>query len=46
MIKVTDALERYSKGQFSKTRHISKEVCRVFAFVDTNAVLVRKIVVP
>ena len=33
----------YPKGQFSKTRHISKEVCRVFAFVDTNAVLVRKI---
>ncbi len=33
----------YPKGQFSKIRHISKEVCRIFAFVDANAVLVRKI---
>ena len=36
-------LEHHSKGQFSEIRHISKEVCRVLAFVDTNAVLVRKI---
>ena len=36
-------LERHSKGQFSEIRHISKEVCRIFAFVDTNAVLVSKI---
>ncbi len=37
------AIGVYPKGQFSKTRYISKEVCRIFAFVDTNAVLVRKI---
>ena len=36
-------LECHAKGQFSKARHISKEVCRIFVFVGTNAVLVRKI---
>ena len=37
------SLERHSKGQFLEIRHISKEICRIFAFVDTNAVLVKKI---
>ena len=40
--KKRDFLESYSKGQFSEIRYISKEVCRIFVFVDTNAVLVRK----
>ena len=35
-------LGAYSKGQFSEIRYISKGVCRVFAFVNTNAVLVKK----
>ena len=33
----------HPKGQFSKIRCILKKICRIFAFVDTNAVLVRKI---
>ena len=41
--KKTENLERHPKGQLSKIRHISKEMCRIFAFVPTNAVLVRKI---
>lgn len=40
--KKPNALGRHSKGQFSRIRYISKEVCRIFVFVDTNAVLVRK----
>ena len=35
-------LERSSKGRFSKIRSISKEVCRIFAFVSTISVLIRK----
>ena len=38
-----ERLERHSKGRFSEIRYISKEVCRIFAFVDTKAVLVGKI---
>ena len=41
--KKDSPLERHPKGQLSKIRHISKEMCRIFAFVPTNAVLVRKI---
>ena len=37
------AIGLHSKGQFSKIRHISKEACRIFAFEDTNVVLVKKI---
>ena len=36
------ALASGAKGQFSEIRYISKEVYRIFAFVSTNAVLVRK----
>ena len=31
------------KGSFVKTRYISKEIYRVFSFVDINAVFVNKI---
>ena len=31
------------KGQFLKIWHISKEVCRIFSFVDKNSVLVEKL---
>ena len=41
--KKSKSLEHHSKEQFSRIRHISKEVCRIFAFMSTNAVLVRKI---
>ena len=40
--KKREGLEHHSKGQFSEIRYISKEVCRIFVFVDTNAVLVKK----
>ena len=39
IIKKTESLESHSKGQFSRIRYISKEVCRILAFVDTNAAL-------
>ena len=41
-IKKDRRLELFSKGQFSKTRYISQEAYRVFVFVTTKAVLVRK----
>lgn len=31
----------YPKGQFWGIRYISKKVCRIFVFVDKNAVLLR-----
>ena len=41
--KEPDPWGRTLKDSFSRIRYISKEVCRIFAFVNTNAVLVRKI---
>ena len=35
-------LGQYPEGQFSEIRHISKEVCRISVFADTNAALVKK----
>ena len=40
--KKASFLGLYPKGQFSEIRYISKEVYRISAFVDTNAVLVKK----
>ena len=41
--KNADSLERHSKGQFYKnTAYLFRDV-PYFAFVDTNAVLIRKI---
>ena len=37
------ALERYSKGQFCKNTVYLERGMPYFAFVDTNAVLVKKI---
>ena len=39
----SDAIERYSKGQFFSNTVYLERGMPYFAFVDTNAVLVRKI---
>ncbi len=43
---MTESLEHHSKGQFCKNTVYLERGMPYFAFVDTNAVLVRKIVVP